>query len=148
MVVKEPPMGPTPTPSITPSPTVSPTPSRTPTPTATPDAVTPLDGDWSGLTSQGRTISLLVVGNGTEVDKINIRVDWNGSCGVSYTTFYLYDAAINNGSFSKTQWGGTNVWGTFTSATAASGGYYAVLEIPYPYCRATTSGTWTANHQP
>jgi len=80
---------------------------------------------------------------------IKISVGWGGACGgVSSTTYYLYNAVINNGSFSKSQANGTKVEGTFTTATSASGDFYAVLEIPYPYCRVTTSGTWTANHVP
>ena len=121
-----------------------------PTATATSEVVVPNDGNWSGTTSQGRDISLLVVSNGTEVDKITIDVGWGGACGgVSYTENYLYDAVINNGSFYKSQANGTEVEGTFTSATSASGDFYAVLEVYYPsYCKVTTSGTWTANYVP
>ncbi|MGB3702753.1 MAG: hypothetical protein WA997_15925 [Anaerolineales bacterium] len=81
---------------------------------------------------------------------ITISVGWGGACGgVSYTTYYLYDAVINNGSFYKSQANGTEVEGTFSSATSASGDFYAVLEVSYPsYCRVTTSGTWTANYVP
>ncbi len=148
LVLKEHYTGPTPTPTITLTPTISPTPSKTPTPTATSEGVVPNDGNWSGTTSQARNISLLVVSNGTEVDTITISVGWGGACGVSSTTYYLYDAVINNARFYKSQGNGTEVEGTFTSATSASGDFYAVLEIPYPYCRATTSGTWTANYVP
>jgi len=141
LVVKEQPTGPTPT--------ITPIPSETPTPTATSEAVVPNDGNWSGTTSQGRDISLIVVSNGTEIDKITISVGWGGACGgVSSVTYYLYDAVINNASFYKSQADGTEVEGTFTSSANASGDFYAVLEIIYPYCKATTSGTWTANHVP
>ena len=83
------------------------------------------------------------------VEKITIDVGWGGTCGVAYTTNYFYNAVINNGSFYKSQTGGTEVEGTFTSAASASGDFYAVLEVYNPYlCTATRSGTWTANHVP
>jgi len=141
LVMKEYSIGPAPTPTITPIP------SETPTPTATSEAVVPNDGDWSGTTSQGRDISLSVVNNGTEIDTITISVGWGGACGgVSSTTNYFYNAVINNANFYASQANGTEVEGTFTSPTSASGDFYAVLEIDY--CRVTTSGTWTANHVP
>jgi hypothetical protein len=107
----------------------------------------PNDGNWSGNTSQGRDISFGVVSNGTEIDMITISVGWGGACGgVSSATYYLYNTVINNGSFYNSQATGTEVEGTFTSATSASGDFYAVLEIGS--CRRTTSGTWTANYVP
>ncbi|PKO12750.1 MAG: hypothetical protein CVU39_22550 [Chloroflexi bacterium HGW-Chloroflexi-10] len=132
------------------TPTVTPVPSITPTPTATSVGVVPNNGNWSGSTSQGRAISFSVGSNGTAVNDITISVGWGGACGgVSSTTYYLYDAVINAGSFSKSQSGGTEVEGTFTSANNASGDFYAVLVTYYPsYCRATTSGTWSANYVP
>ena len=144
--------GPTPTPTKPLPPTTTPTPTMTlpatitPTPTATSDAVVPNDGNWSGLTSQGRTITMVVVSNGTEVDTTKLTVFWNGACGVTSTTYYFYDAAISNGSFYESQYEGTYVRGTFTSETSASGNFYAVEE--YLGCRATVSGTWTANFVP
>lgn len=139
---------PTPTPTLTPIPSITPIPSQTPTPTATSEAVVPNDGNWSGETSQGRSITLEVVSNGTEVNKITINIYWGGACGVSSTTYYLYDAAINNGHFQKSGLNGTLVKGDFISPTSASGDFDAVLEFTYPYCRATRSGTWTADYVP
>ena len=142
--------GPTPTPTITLTPTITSTPTITPTPTATSEGVVPNDGNWSGTTSQGRSITWVVVSNGTEIDTITLNVGWGGACGgVSYTTYFLYDAVITNGHFYKSQGNGTDVEGTFTSATSANGDFSAVLEVFYPfYCKATTSGTWSADYVP
>ena len=147
LALNEPYTGPAPTPTSTLHPTITSTPTKTPTPTATSEVVVPNDGNWSGNTNEPRNISFGVVSNGTEIDMITISVGWGGACGgVSSTTNYLYDAVINNGGFYKSQTNGTEVEGTFTSPTSASGDFYAVLEIDY--CRVTTSGTWTANYVP
>lgn len=140
---------PPPTSTPTPTSTITLTPTITPTPTATSEGAVPNDGNWAGTTNQGRNISLLVVSGGTQIDTITISVGWGGACGVSSTTYFLYDAIINNGHFYKSQSNGTSVSGDFTSSTEASGSFYAVLEVFYPsYCHATTSGTWSASFVP
>jgi hypothetical protein len=131
--------GPTPTP-------ITPTPTWTPTPIPTSSPIAPQDGNWTGQNDQGRALSFSVAGGGTTIPKFTLRVGWGGACGgVSYTTSYFYDIPINNLSFSGTS-GDTEVGGTFTGDTTASGTYDAVLETYYPYyCKATRTGTWTAS---
>jgi hypothetical protein len=126
------------------TPTATPTPTSTPTPTPTSPPITP--GDWTGENDQGRSLSFSVASGGTTIPQFTLRVGWGGACGgVSYTTSYFYDIPINGLSFSGTS-GDTEIAGTFTSSTTASGTYDAVLETYYPYyCKATRSGTWEAS---
>lgn len=118
----------------------------TSTPTPTPYGIIPRDGNWTGLTNQERAINLTVVSNGTEVDVIKIAVGWSGACGVSSTTYYLYDTPILNGRFSQVLDNGTSVGGIFTTSTSAIGDFHAVLTVEN--CVATYNGTWSANYVP
>jgi len=105
----------------------------------------PYDGEWTGPISSGNSITMNVVNNGSEIDTLELYVDWNGACGVSGTIYYFYDISISNGHFYKSQGAGqTNVSGDFNSSTTASGDYFAYLDTGT--CTASRSGTWTANY--
>lgn len=127
------PGGPTPTPTLTPTPTATPTPSPTPTPSG------PADGAWCGS-----NCSFNVTNNGTRISTFSLTINWGGTCGVAYTIDYFYDIPISNNSFSVAESSRT-LQGNFTSATTASGTYWKRLEIPYPPCSATRSGSWSAS---
>jgi len=107
----------------------------------------PYDGQWTGAISSGNSITMTVTNNGTEIDTLELNVNWGGACGVSSATYYFYDIAISNGHFYKSQGTGqTNVSGDFTSSTTASGNYFAYLDTGT--CTTSRSGTWTANYVP
>jgi len=107
----------------------------------------PYDGQWTGAISSGNSITMTVTNNGTEIDTLELNVNWGGACGVSSATYYFYDIAISNGHFYKSQGTGqTNVSGDFTSSTIASGNYFAYLDTGT--CTTSRSGTWTANYVP
>ncbi|MFO7742593.1 MAG: S8 family serine peptidase [Anaerolineae bacterium] len=109
----------------------------------------PEPGNWAGKTSQNRSISWTVSSDSTEIETLTLSVYWGGACGVSSTLNYFYGVPIKSDGTFKTSSSVGTVEGEFTSTTTAQGDFDAVLELHYPYyCRATRSGTWTAEHQP
>jgi len=107
----------------------------------------PFDGTWTGSISGGNSITMLVINNGTEIDTLELYVNWGGACGVAGVRYYFYDISISGGHFYKSQGaGGTNVSGDFNSSTTASGDFFAYLDTGS--CTASRSGTWTANYVP
>jgi len=95
----------------------------------------------------GNSIKMDVINNGTEIDTLELYVNWGGACGVAGVKYYFYDISISGGHFYKSQGAGeTNVSGDFTSSTTASGDFFAYLDTGS--CTASRSGTWTANYVP
>jgi hypothetical protein len=104
-------------------------------------------GLWTGSVSGGNWIELEIINAGRMIDQLSINVNWNGTCGVSSTTYYYYDLPINSsGHFYSSHLSGSNIGGDFLSSTTASGTFYAVLDTGS--CSATRSGTWSANYVP
>ncbi|MCX6032104.1 MAG: S8 family serine peptidase [Chloroflexi bacterium] len=142
----------TPTPSATPSPTPSPTPTATSTPSATPTPTytptntptgAPQDGNWTGMTDQGRAFSFPVSGGGTWISQLVLHVNAGGACGISSVDHYFYSIAITGGGFHATSME-SEIAGSFADATTVVGVYKSVISNSLTGCRATRTGTWTA----
>lgn len=109
--------------------------------TALPNSSGTFNGSWSGLTSQGRTISFTVSNN--TITQIVYSIGWSAGagCPTSSTTTSNVNIPISSGSFSNSTFSGS-----FSSPSSASGTLQAVLNIPPPQnCYQTVNLTWTAS---
>lgn len=105
----------------------------------------PYDGQWSGTTSQGETISFTVARHYLATLRLDFALE--GSCMFAPTfaefIFRPRVQPIVNGAFSVT--GTTAISGTFGTTTSASGSFSVnSAEGEPPGCVSTATGTWTA----
>jgi hypothetical protein len=103
---------------------------------------TSYDGSWSGTTSQNETITFSVSGNA--ITMMHLGFDLTGNCSsapVGVTMNFVQPRPIVGNSFEIT--GSTEVSGTFSSATAASGSF-DVNFTGTGGCSSRATGTWSA----
>jgi hypothetical protein len=142
----------TPTPSHTP--TATPTPTRTPTvtpthtPTATP-GLPPVDGHWSGTTSDNKPMSFNVASGGTNWQNFTLQfLIPTGVCrGRTYEISFAGPGPINNNQINFRNPGSSIfITGQFTSQRAARGNYVLVNYYIGDPCLSYVSpaGIWTA----
>ena len=145
----EPPSQPTPTPTATPRETATetPTPTVSPEPTAQPGAC-PQTGQWSGTTSQGRSISFTVENvSRCQIAAESVKIQIRDSCGFVSTTTFMQSYAIVDNGFQTGSWSATLTWvgGKFSSSSTASGNFNFYSINPYePWRTCIASGEWTA----
>lgn len=154
----------TPTPTITSTPTNTPTPTETGTPTATPtNTATPTmtptpsptpytgyDGQWSGMTSQDKTVSFTVENN--VVTGFHIEFVKSGFLTCTYTLNHQADTDIEGDTFTISD--STNVFpsgsltydikGTFNSDDSADGDFNASVSA---ICSGDVSASWSASKE-
>jgi hypothetical protein len=117
--------------------------------TAAPPPAATFDGNWSGTTSDGRTIVFTV--QGTSVLDVSIGFRLTGDCGIGGITYRVTGAVASRFSGQQFTVGDTTsaftFTGTFLSATTVSGSasanYTATFANGVP-CRSTGASTWTA----
>lgn len=102
------------------------------------------DGNWSGTTSQGKSFTFTVTGNGISTFTLNWSTT-GGSCSATGTTTTTFNPpqAISGSSFSLSVPGSPaiSISGTFASANSASGNF----SVTNPFgCPSSGSGTWNA----
>lgn len=120
-------------------------PADLPPSTATPADWKPAAGSWSGTNEQDRPLTFTVAPGQTQVTALQLSVHHDDACGGTIDVVHDFAPfAIDGRSFSAKA-GDSQIVGTFTSPTAASGVYTSVVQIFSPVrCTATHTGTWTA----
>ena len=112
-------------------------------PTATPTPASELDGNWSGTTSQGQTISFTIVNRSFTRFSVSYQI---GGCGAIVTTTFGNPQVITGNTFTVFQGvpPATTIRtdGTFNSDTSASG----TISITGTPC-GNANVTWTATKQ-
>lgn len=102
----------------------------------------PLDGTWSGTTSQAFPISFVV--SGEKIQSLTYKIHINGSeCNVTYSisTSFSGGRDIVSKGFNTYTSGGV-FQGLFTSAYGANG---TLHEDEYTYCYGSEDVTWSTN---
>lgn len=104
------------------------------------------DGSWAGSTSQGKTISFVIVGNAVST----ISFGWHGTGGCTVdgdtTVTYSTPRPLSGNTFTLTGSGvlAYTVNGTFASANTANGSLSFTFSNPFPTCTASGSASWNA----
>lgn len=102
------------------------------------------DGSWSGTTSQGKSFSFNVSGH--EITSIYYKYTLMGNCSSSPSgeqIMFNIPRAITGNSFSIPLHDGSNISGSFSSASKASGSFTKNF-TGTAGCSSTASGTWAA----
>ena len=114
--------------------------------TTTPDGWQPSAGGWAGANEQGRPLTFTVAATQNQVLSLRLNVEHEGSCGGSIEVAHDFTPFPITGKTFSAKAGDSQVQGTFTSPTAATGVYTSVVQIFTPVrCTATHAGTWTAS---
>jgi len=127
---------PTPMPTLTPTSALTATQALRLTPTASPESIV-YDGDWSGITDQGKRISFKVVNNAIT----SLRVEYAQSiCPLTYIS--LESFRISGNSFTATsKFPSLTITGTFSSRDNVSG----TLQADKSPCGEPITVKWNAN---
>ncbi|MCI0526604.1 MAG: VCBS repeat-containing protein, partial [Nitrospira sp.] len=108
------------------------------------------NGNWSGTTSQGKSISFTVVNNAITSLKFEATTQSGCIVGFSLTTTFGTPVPITGNTFSVTTNGSPvsyTINGTFSSNTFASGDLQVTFRQSFPVsCTGSASVTWTATN--
>ncbi|MBZ5551925.1 MAG: hypothetical protein LAO21_04325, partial [Acidobacteriia bacterium] len=111
-----------------------------------------LDGNWSGLTAQGKPITFTVSGGSVTAISFGVHIAGPGCTTDSTSTTPSMNHLITSNAFSWTYTAGPGgitytIGGSFSSSSASSGTLdFTLVEIPgVPGCYGSGSTTWSAS---